>query len=1454
MLKIRRCHLSCVGNRNARFSPVNLNFTTGESAGNSLVFLENGGGKTTLAAFLYLTLWPEQNHFLLKKAKDSQARVANYLLAGQTAYSVLECETRVAGLLDDSVVRVIGQVLKRRDASERSPIDRHFFTFLPRPGLTFEELPIHGINGQAASHSFDDFRRWLREQQGRFPAAELWESSSVDEFVKKLREVHAEPDLVRVQVDLNKREGGIKDHFKEHCADSRKFVHTLLDLSLQSTKGEETAAVLGKFLSEWQNIGHLEDETDFCDQFASALATLGGSQERWDATDAKLRSWRQQASGFWRSLNDKVGKLNRERTATVESLREIKEQAADAKRDVENTNHHVISYELEWLELRASEAAKSADDADQQWREARRRKHLGALSIQLGEIERRRRDLEAKRQVLKEKQAELAPLLDKLNALGAAFASRLETAITSSEQESATATTSLRGQQARVKTLEKNQQTLAVERSQHERTITDAKAFFERRRYQRDQLAEKGCLEANERAEDGRERWKSQKQAEEANVTEQRQRQQQLSGRLKELNDQRIRAESEATKAESEAGQLQATIEDARRQRAAIAGHDLILAHFGEDFDPMRHGAEDAIGKKQVDVFHALLNHQLDLAAAERNREGITRYQVLPPPRDVETVLQRLTEAGIGAIAGLRYLAETCGCDEAAANIRSDPARYAGILIEPKDWERLATLAWPEVSQPVKLTPRPEKFAVESAPACHVIVPTKAAFEKAEATRLSLRLEEETSNAKRLRDARQAEYDGLGKVLSLLRAFIERFGDGKLSALERELQAKQRHVEALKTRSAALKQEIEETSAAQQTARVAELASLNNVQEGIQPKLNALDRFITEYEEKVESTRTGQQAAENRLQTIEQEETALKSNREACEQEIEKWQQQVFQIGERLRLLREEHTGIHYRQAEVDAELARQTVETIRASYQQQRQLYEGQQDSQAQVEIRTAEQLLESKQGEFSKQLKDATEEEVRAIAAPLEFSEPKLREHSETTAREADEALQLRAERNAERDSAKREWDNEERTAPEDAKRRFPEGEKRPGTSAEALNLLEQGRVLLASCHKRKQDLDEQARSSGERARELEKQASEYEAQRNLLDGFKELEAAPVDLPKEFAELKSAIVAIREGEKAAFNDEQRDRRERDDKLKLARDVVKDERFAEKKLSFVKKFELYTDDALLADLGQIRADLEQRIASNRDRVAGLKQTREQLVQMMDGLADEVLALLRSIEKVSRLPEEGMGVWSGKPFIRISYHHPEESERQVGLRALLSELVEWRRAPSDRSPDTDAAGLIRLIADRLVCDKRIHVQILKPTPIRTDTYEDVELLRHYSGGEGVTVAILMYLTIVQLRAQNLQSSRRLQDAGFLLLDNPFGECNREDLVRMQVQLAEQLRVQLIVLTGLREPVIMMSYPRRVRLVNNLLNRVTGAKHVRVVDDDANITTVENLRRFDVNDS
>lgn len=1449
MIRLRRCHLSCVGSRSARFSPVGLNFMAGEKAGNSVVFLENGGGKTTLAAFIYLTLWPDQNQFLLKKAtKDSQTRVSGYLIPGQSAYCILECETRVDGS-HEPAIRIIGQALQRRDSSERSAVDRHFFTFIPSAGLGFEDVPVQGLGGRTQSFSFDNFRGWLREQRAKFPAAELWDGNSVDEFVKKLRESHVEPDLVRVQVELNKREGGIDEHFKEHCADSRKFVHTLLDLALQSGKGDETASVLGKFLEEWQNVGHLEDETDFCERFAAALARLTDAQEKWAVADQEHKSCCQLAAGLWRALDRKASGYSAECAQQQLILNNAKEQASDAKVEVTNAYHHVTSYELQWLEMSFDEATQAAVVAEGQWNEAKRVDRFARLAILFGDIQRKRSELDAKRRVLQDKQDELAPLLAELNRLGAALASRLNEEIGNGEQGVLTCSATLKAERDREEQIERDRRNLAAERGKYADNLAEIKRFFERRRYQRDQLGQRSWLEANERAVDGRSRWSADCAEAEAMLQEQRSLTQAFDEKISEINRELVNLEGGIAKAGSDAAQLHSRLEEAREHNRAIVNHDLMIAHFGDAFDPLRHGAEEDVSRKQGDVFRILLGLQLDFAILERNRAGIATHLVLPPSRDVELVLRRLSQAGIDAYSGLTYLAETCSCDEAQQLIAHDPARFAGVLVPQDRWGQVVLIDWPEVTQPVEISPIPDSLATDEATKWHVVVPMRAAFDKTEAGRRARALDEEVGTLDRHIQARRAEYDGLGRALTLLRSFIERYGDGRLVAIERDLQSKQRHSEALLGRRTERRQELDRVYSDRQAARSQELATLERLEKRIRPALVALEKFISDFEDLVDQKRSEEEFASKWLLELDGEDEKLVAAHRSARRAAELTQSQMFRFQEALRKFREEASRIHYRQEIADKEMLQRSLESLRAGYDQGRQLYEGQQDVEAQLELRTAEKVLQEKESDFFKQLGDVSIEQVRSIAQQFGFAEERLREYGISANQQLEESVHERAVKVVARDAAKQKYLDKEREAPEGGKRRFPEGAARPTSSDEAYAALEEARAVHAERQQRKQEADEEVRKTADQVAYLSKLVSDYEAQRNLLDSFKGDQPMEVELPQEFGELKASVVRAQNDTKAAVIDENRKRHQRNDELKAAKAITTDIRYTEKNVGLAKRFELYGDEPLLRDLEQIRADLEQRIASNRDRLAGLKQTREQLVDMMDGLADEILLLLRSIEKVSRLPEEGMGAWSEKPFIRIAYHQPDESERQVGLRALLEGLVEGRRGKNGSTPDMDASGLIRMIADRLICDKKVRVQILKPTPLRTDSYEDVELLRHYSGGEGMTVAILMYLAIVQLRAQNVRNSHRLQDAGFLLLDNPFGKCNREDLVQMQVQLAEQLRVQLIVLTALGEPVIMMSYPRRIRLMNDLINRVTGAIHVRVVESEGTISAVENLRRF-----
>src|SRR5262249_40300608 len=156
------------------------------------------------------------------------------------------------------------------------------------------------------------------------------------------------------------------------------------------------------------------------------------------------------------------------------------------------------------------------------------------------------------------------------------------------------------------------------------------------------QLAQDGTLEPNERAEDGHIRWTLEREKEDSNIVEQRAQVQRLDARLTELSASLTRVERESAIAENEIKAIEIRLESAARDRAQITQNDLVLSHFGDAFDPLRHGAAEDLTKKQSDVFRLLLNLQLDLALLQRSRQGIERHKVLPPVRDVELVLQRL--------------------------------------------------------------------------------------------------------------------------------------------------------------------------------------------------------------------------------------------------------------------------------------------------------------------------------------------------------------------------------------------------------------------------------------------------------------------------------------------------------------------------------------------------------------------------------------------------------------------------------------------------------------------------------------------------------------------------------------------------------------------------------------------------------------------------------------------
>ncbi len=112
------------------------------------------------------------------------------------------------------------------------------------------------------------------------------------------------------------------------------------------------------------------------------------------------------------------------------------------------------------------------------------------------------------------------------------------------------------------------------------------------------------------------------------------------------------------------------------------------------------------------------------------------------------------------------------------------------------------------------------------------------------------------------------------------------------------------------------------------------------------------------------------------------------------------------------------------------------------------------------------------------------------------------------------------------------------------------------------------------------------------------------------------------------------------------------------------------------------------------------------------------------------------------------------------------------------------------------------------------------VTVLKPNEGLPRTRATVGEIKNWSGGQKLTTALLLYCVLTRLRIKNVSSRGRTDSYGsVLLLDNPIGTANLVDLVDLQVKVARELDIQLIITTGVNDYNAIRAYPNVIRLRN-----------------------------------
>lgn len=136
----------------------------------------------------------------------------------------------------------------------------------------------------------------------------------------------------------------------------------------------------------------------------------------------------------------------------------------------------------------------------------------------------------------------------------------------------------------------------------------------------------------------------------------------------------------------------------------------------------------------------------------------------------------------------------------------------------------------------------------------------------------------------------------------------------------------------------------------------------------------------------------------------------------------------------------------------------------------------------------------------------------------------------------------------------------------------------------------------------------------------------------------------------------------------------------------------------------------------------------------------------------------------------------------------------DDETMQEAAGRCLRKWIDDQKIPLQSGGDALTASLLQ----SLFREGDLNIKLLKANTHRP-TYMSISSIEG-SGGQTLTTAFLLYVTIVNAHAHRLGKPA----GGFLIADNPIGKANEFSLMKVQTEMAKFFSIQLIYFTGLKD--------------------------------------------------
>ena len=1443
MYELNRVLLQSVGPKGARYEDVLLDFRdrNADPARGSILYLENGGGKSVLLKLLFSALLPGRKYVL--GADANTKTLENFVLTGDTAHVVLEWRRVSAQGEALGEMLLTGKVYEwrgRQHSADSRNLREAWYTLRPAEGaLTLDGLPTRAERDFSTfKRPFTSYKEQLEEANRAHPEIGLVWTDVQRQWLQHLDALGLDPELFKYQRQMNVDEGDADEMFAFRTHEA--FIDFLLRAVTDTEGPTEFATNVDAYGDKLRDRERLQLEGRFVEGALERLRPLAvAAEQRSDAASA-LKAAQRDAE----TVHAKFAVTAGAALAEQEHLGERAEEQEKLASRLE-TRSRELQEQLRELRRRAAQFRLDAANAALAEAEGERKREQAELTAwRATEPLAAHRAAAARVKALDEQLAaaerEAAPLLERRAAAARRYAGALLALI---DEARAASEEAARGAKASNEAAGAEQQTagaalkdagrLRAEAASAQARLEGIDAERERlvaaKLLTRGQSAEDALIVVDERRADAERR---ERQASERLTA--------IDERLQALAGEAANASLEETRASEKARRLAAEREALSERADELATSERLLDLAAVEridlwrmADPLHQALVEAAAKTERDIVLIELE-----AADDRHAKGaLEETGRLPGARDAQRAVEALRAASIPAVTGWDFLAESVQASEREGLLRRLPELVGGVIItNPAHRERAEAALVDAAIKPttvVSLGDSAELVDGTGGRERFVVEPNAALYDEAagedelevRAARLG-----EVADRRRALDERYRQDQDLRHCFDKLVADCPagRLDELAAAAAEQRTRAAEAAQAAADARSDTVSLGEErprhEVTAGEARRDLQTLAAAHPQLEGFRER-SADERALrdTVRHRGEEATASEETAAAHARAAQEHRAAAQESTRTADDHD------------RRADRLAEELRNVDGAGEDVTRERADVPIEELRNAFSVATEMLEhATTGSELAAEHRHAEAAASDLLSKLEEYAADVLTRAVQLLHQATDRSARREGEHRAN--RRVEAAEERRAHHLAEQRQREQELGRE---TPRDESGRGPRAQL---TDDLIPRDLDHALALQQRLDGERAKAQEDQRTAADAARQARERAGKADARAQVIGSYAEsvasaLASSGVQVDAEAGAAAAVFSGGSEEAKTLMREKVGAVQGADEALD--RVEVKVRSCAETVARFAGGDEFETmsggnlrqsltrdDSATLARRsGELIPHLEARAGEVAKELDSIEQHRMALLQRLASLVQAGLAALRQAGRASRLPGD-LGDWSGKPFLRIDFEEPDSED------VLLERLGEVLDSSVSVSGNRDGMTMLLRGVRAAAEPKGFRVTVLKPDTVLRDERVPVTAMREFSGGQRLTAAIALYCTLAAMRSTS--RGRQKPRAGVLFLDNPIGKASAEYLLDIQLKVAERVGVQLVYTTGVYDLNALSKFPCVVRLRNDLDMRA-GMQRIRVAE-------------------